>query len=150
MDAVSSLHPKRQDGNTSLKSSLHQEPAINQPIIPPTRTLNQTNTCPTTAHENPSQHTMQAVRSSLRARAAVASARSFSTSPSHSIARIIVTGRLAAEPEIQATSTGQDVVKYVVGTSYGPKDNRQTSWFRIASFQPEGPSRDHLLSLQKG
>ncbi|KAF3400385.1 hypothetical protein DPV78_005977 [Talaromyces pinophilus] len=93
---------------------------------------------------------MQAIRSSLRARAAVASARSFSTSPSHSIARIIVTGRLAAEPEIQATSTGQDVVKYVVGTSYGPKDNRQTSWFRIASFQPEGPSRDHLLSLQKG
>ena len=93
---------------------------------------------------------MQAIRSSLRARAAVASARPFSTSPAHSIARIIVTGRLAAEPEIQATSTGQDVVKYVVGTSYGPKDNRQTSWFRIASFQPEGPSRDHLLSLQKG
>lgn len=56
MDAVSSLRPKRQDGNTSLKSSLHQEPAINQPIIPPTRTLNQTNTCPTTDHENLSQH----------------------------------------------------------------------------------------------
>jgi single-stranded DNA-binding protein len=93
---------------------------------------------------------MQAIRSSLRARAAVASARSFSTSPAHSIARIIVTGRLAAEPEIQATSTGQDVIKYVVGTSYGPKDNRQTSWFRVASFQPEGASRDHLLSLQKG
>jgi Single-strand binding protein family len=95
---------------------------------------------------------MQAIRSSLRTRAALqtATARSFSSSPAHSVARMIITGRLAAEPEISATSTGQDVIKYAVGTSYGPRDNRQTSWFRVASFQPEGPGRDHLLSLAKG
>ncbi|OKL57580.1 hypothetical protein UA08_07018 [Talaromyces atroroseus] len=95
---------------------------------------------------------MQAIRSSLRTRAAASAttARSFSSSPAHSVARIIITGRLAAEPEISATSTGQDVIKYAVGTSYGPKDNRQTSWFRVASFQPEGPGRDYLLNLPKG
>lgn len=81
---------------------------------------------------------------------AALSARSFSSSSSRSVARMILTGRLAAEPELQATSTGQDVIKYAVGTSYGPKDNRQTSWFRVASFAPEGPQRDYLLGLQKG
>ncbi|GES65919.1 ssDNA binding protein [Aspergillus terreus] len=78
------------------------------------------------------------------------SARPFSSSASCSVARMIITGRLAAEPELQATSTGQDVIKYAVGSSYGPRDNRQTSWFRVSSFQPEGPQRDHLLSLPKG
>jgi hypothetical protein len=95
---------------------------------------------------------MQALRSTLRRRAPASAfaARSFSSSPSHSVARIIITGRLAAEPELQATSTGQDVIKYAVGTSYGPRDNRQTSWFRISSFPPEGPQKDYLLGLQKG
>jgi hypothetical protein len=96
---------------------------------------------------------MQAFRPLLRSRAVAAPAsgfRSFSSSPSHSIARIIITGRLAAEPELQPTSTGQDVIKYAVGTSYGSRENRQTSWFRVASFQPEGAQRDHLLSLPKG
>lgn len=100
---------------------------------------------------------MQAIRSSLRTRAAAVTtttttttARSFSSSPAHSVARMVITGRLAAEPELMATSTGRDVVKYAVGTSYGPKDNRQTSWFRVASFQPEGPARDFLLNLPKG
>ncbi|KAN0067305.1 hypothetical protein V8E54_014568 [Elaphomyces granulatus] len=83
--------------------------------------------------------------SSIRARARV-----FSSSPRSAFARIIITGRLAAEPELHATSTGQDIVRYTVGTSYGPKDNRQTSWFRISSFQPEGPWREHLLGLSKG
>ncbi|KAL4890355.1 hypothetical protein BDV59DRAFT_184849 [Aspergillus ambiguus] len=78
------------------------------------------------------------------------SARSFSSSSSRSVARMIITGRLAAEPELQATSTGQDVIKYAVGSSYGPRDNRQTSWFRVSSFQAEGPQRDHLLNLPKG
>ncbi|KAJ9192256.1 hypothetical protein DTO166G4_6290 [Paecilomyces variotii] len=90
------------------------------------------------------------LRPFLRAPATTFSARSFSSSPARSVARLIITGRLGAEPELQATSTGQDVVKYVVGTSYGPRDNRQTSWFRVSSFQQEGPQRDHLLSLPKG
>ncbi|GAD97394.1 ssDNA binding protein, putative [Paecilomyces variotii No. 5] len=90
------------------------------------------------------------LRPFLRAPATTFSARSFSSSPARSVARLILTGRLGADPELQATSTGQDVVKYVVATSYGPRDNRQTSWFRVSSFQPEGPQRDHLLSLPKG
>ncbi|KAI9844362.1 MAG: ssDNA-binding protein, mitochondrial [Sclerophora amabilis] len=61
-----------------------------------------------------------------------------------------IVGRLGAEPEIQPTSTGQDVIKYAVGTSYGPRDARQTSWFKVSSFEKEGPRRDLLLGLQKG
>ncbi|MCJ1304289.1 ssDNA-binding protein, mitochondrial [Hypocenomyce scalaris] len=76
--------------------------------------------------------------------------RAFSTTPIRPIAKITIVGRLAAEPEITATSTGQEMVRYAVGTSYGPKENRQTSWWRVASFAPEGPSRDHLTRLEKG
>jgi hypothetical protein len=76
--------------------------------------------------------------------------RSFSNSPARSLARLTLVGRLAAEPELSVASTGHELVKYAIGTSYGPKENRQTSWFRVASFLPEGPVRDHLLSLPKG
>ncbi|EAW17998.1 single-stranded DNA-binding protein [Aspergillus fischeri NRRL 181] len=98
---------------------------------------------------------MSALSSSLRpflraSSGAALSARSFSTSSPRSIARMIITGRLAAEPELHATSTGQDVIKYAVGTTYGKGDNRQTSWFRVSSFQPEGSQRDFILSLPKG
>ncbi|KAK1144582.1 ssDNA-binding protein, mitochondrial [Aspergillus melleus] len=98
---------------------------------------------------------MSAFTSSLRplvraSHGAALSARSFSSSSSRSAARMIITGRLGGEPELQATSTGQDVIKYAVGSSYGPRDNRQTSWFRVASFVPEGPQRDYLLGLPKG
>ena len=98
---------------------------------------------------------MSAFTSSLRplmraSHGAASSARSFSSSSSRSVSRMILTGRLAAEPELQATSTGQDIIRYAVGTSHGNRDNRQTSWFRIASFTPEGPQRDYLLSLPKG
>jgi single-stranded DNA-binding protein len=58
-------------------------------------------------------------------------------------------GRLGTDPEVTQTSKG-DVIKYAVGTSYGPKDNRQTSWFRVASFAPEGPVRDLTLGMTKG
>ncbi|KAI9040611.1 single-stranded DNA-binding protein [Aspergillus affinis] len=98
---------------------------------------------------------MSAFTSSLRplvraSHGAALSARSFSSSASRSVARMILTGRLGSEPELQATSTGQDVIKYAVSSSYGPRDNRQTSWFRVASFAPEGPQRDYLLGLPKG
>lgn len=94
---------------------------------------------------------MQAIRSTLRSRAAVPAltARSFSSSPAHSFARITITGRLAAEPELSSTSTGE-IVKYAIGTSTGSKENRQTSWFRIASFAPDSPARAYLLGLPKG
>ncbi|KAJ5134765.1 uncharacterized protein N7443_003614 [Penicillium atrosanguineum] len=84
------------------------------------------------------------------ARAATATARSFSSSASRSIARMILTGRLGAEPELTATSSGQEVVRYSIGTSYGPRDNRQTSWFRVGAFLPEGAQRDYIMSLPKG
>lgn len=59
-------------------------------------------------------------------------------------------GRLGADPELAETGKGQ-VIKYVVGTSYGPRDNRQTSWFRVASFAQEGtPQRDLVMGLSKG
>ncbi|KAJ5688932.1 hypothetical protein N7462_003324 [Penicillium macrosclerotiorum] len=91
------------------------------------------------------------LRPSLRlANNAAQASRGFSSSASRSIARMIVTGRLAHEPELHATSSGQDVIKYAVGSSYGPKDNRQTSWFRVSSFTPEGPQRDFIMSLPKG
>jgi hypothetical protein len=101
------------------------------------------------------QSDMSAFNSSLRpflraSSGAALSTRSFSTSSPRSIARMIITGRLAAEPELHATSTGQDVIKYAVGTSYGKGDNRQTSWFRVSSFQPEGSQRDFILGLPKG
>jgi len=76
-------------------------------------------------------------------------ARTFSSSAARNAARITITGRLGAEPELAATSTGQAIVKYSVATSSGPRDNRQTSWFRVSAFA-EGGSRDYLMSLQKG
>ncbi|KAJ5576010.1 Primosome PriB/single-strand DNA-binding [Penicillium sp. DV-2018c] len=77
-------------------------------------------------------------------------ARAFSTSPAHSVARLTLTGRLGAEPELQATSSGQEIIKYTIATSSGPVNNRHTSWFRITNFASPGPGRDLLLGLQKG
>jgi len=93
---------------------------------------------------------LSSLRPGLRMANAAQTARAFSTSPARSIARLTLTGRLGADPELQSTSSGQEVVKYVVGTSYGPRDNRQTSWFRVSNFVPEGPQRDYILGLQKG
>ncbi|KAI9818439.1 MAG: ssDNA-binding protein, mitochondrial [Pycnora praestabilis] len=76
--------------------------------------------------------------------------RTFTSTPRANLAKMTIVGRLAAEPELTATSTGQEMVRYAVGTSYGPKDNKQTSWFRVASFENEGPRRDYLMGLQKG
>lgn len=90
------------------------------------------------------------LRPGLRLGNAAQATRAFSTSPAHSLARLTLTGRLGADPELQSTASGQEVVKYTVATSYGPRENRQTSWFRISNFSPEGPQRDHILSLQKG
>lgn len=76
--------------------------------------------------------------------------RAFTTTKPSRIAKMTIVGRLAAEPELTATSTGQEIVKYAVGTSYGPRDNKHTSWFRVASFMEAGPRREFLLGLGKG
>lgn len=93
---------------------------------------------------------LSSLRPGLRMANAAQTARAFSSSPAHSIARLTLTGRLGGEPELHATSSGQEIVKYNIATSYGPKDNRQTSWFRITNFVAEGPQRDYILGLQKG
>jgi len=61
-----------------------------------------------------------------------------------------IVGRLADTPELQATSTGQEILKYAVGTNSGRGENQKTSWFRVTSFLPEGPQRDFIASLDKG
>lgn len=80
---------------------------------------------------------------------AASATRAFSTSAPRSVARISIIGNLADTPELQPTSSGREILKYAVASNSGPKDNRQTSWFRVTSFA-EGPRRDFLLSLPKG
>ncbi|KIW51446.1 hypothetical protein PV05_10164 [Exophiala xenobiotica] len=75
--------------------------------------------------------------------------RTFSTTRPSQLARMTLVGRLGADPELVDAGKTQ-LIRYVVGTSSGPKDNRQTSWFRVASFAPEGPQRDYILGLSKG
>lgn len=96
---------------------------------------------------------MSFLTSSARRAAATVPAiasRAFSTTPPSQLARLTLVGRLGTDPELSETGKGQ-VIKYVVGTSHGPKDNRQTSWFRVASFAQEGtPQRDLVMGLSKG
>ncbi|KAF2158101.1 nucleic acid-binding protein [Myriangium duriaei CBS 260.36] len=85
-------------------------------------------------------------------RAAGQATRAFSTTSPNALARMQIIGRLADTPELTPTSTGRDVIRYSLGVSHGPRDesgNRQTSWYRVASFT-EGAQRDLLLSLPKG
>lgn len=91
------------------------------------------------------------IRPSIRlASAASAAARGFSSTAQRDVARMVLTGYLGAEPELHSTSSGREIIRYSVGSSHGPRDNRQTSWFRVASFLPEGAQRDYILGLQKG
>ncbi|KAH8658633.1 hypothetical protein BGZ60DRAFT_472005 [Tricladium varicosporioides] len=77
--------------------------------------------------------------------------RAFSTSaPRSSFAKMTIIGNLADTPELVATSTGREILKYTIGTSSGPRDNQKTSWFKVTSFANEGPQRDFIASLDKG
>ncbi|RAL63375.1 hypothetical protein DID88_003799 [Monilinia fructigena] len=77
--------------------------------------------------------------------------RNFSTSArNNTFAKLTLVGRLADKPEITATSQGQEILKYAVGTSSGRGENQKTSWFRVVSFMPEGPQRDFISGLDKG
>jgi single stranded DNA-binding protein len=84
-----------------------------------------------------------------RSPAAFTAARAFSTSAPRSLARMSIIGHLADAPEVHSTASGREIVKYAVASNSGPRDNRQTSWFRVTSFT-DGPRRDYLLSLPKG
>ncbi|KAI1196605.1 nucleic acid-binding protein [Nemania serpens] len=76
--------------------------------------------------------------------------RAFSASAHRDIAKVTLVGNLAATPEVRATSTGKEVIEYSVASNDGRKDNRHTSWFRVATFVEAGPQRDYLTSLPKG
>ncbi|KAF7879623.1 hypothetical protein EAF04_000818 [Stromatinia cepivora] len=77
--------------------------------------------------------------------------RNFSTSArNNTFAKLTLVGRLADKPEVTATSQGQEILKYVVGTSVGKGENQKTSWFRVVSFMPDGPQRDFISGLDKG
>jgi hypothetical protein len=84
------------------------------------------------------------------ARPSAIATRAFSSTTPRPVARITIVGNLADTPELQATSTGHEILKYAVASNSGPRENRQTSWFRVVSFEPEGPRRDFLQSLPKG
>ncbi|KAI0114864.1 nucleic acid-binding protein [Daldinia grandis] len=77
-------------------------------------------------------------------------ARAFSASACRDIAKITLVGNLGASPEIKATSTGREMVEYAIASNHGSKENRQTSWFKVACFMEEGPRRDFLTGLPKG
>lgn len=77
--------------------------------------------------------------------------RAFSTTRSAQLARITIVGRLGTDPEVvELQNNSNPLVKYVVGSDSGPRDNRTTSWFRVAAFPPEGPVRDAVMGLTKG
>ncbi|KAI5924931.1 hypothetical protein F4810DRAFT_102866 [Camillea tinctor] len=76
--------------------------------------------------------------------------RAFSATAPRDVAKITLIGNLAASPEVRATSTGREMIEYAVASNHGPKDNRQTSWFRVSTFAEEGPRRDFITSLTKG
>ena len=76
--------------------------------------------------------------------------RAFSTSRSSQLARITVIGRVGTDPETIESTKGVTVVKYVVGSSSGPKDKQETSWFKISAFPKSDTQRDFYNSLTKG
>jgi len=93
---------------------------------------------------------MQSIRAALPR--AGSSLRAFSTTTPRSLARMQLIGRMADQAELNPTSTGREITRFALGVSSGPKDeqgNRQTSWYKVASFV-EGPQRDLLLELPKG
>ena len=91
--------------------------------------------------------------SSFLARRAIAAprfARAFSSTPARPVAKITIVVNLAQTPELQPTSTGREILKYAVASNQGRGENTKTSWFRITSFESEGPRRDYFQSVPKG
>lgn len=91
--------------------------------------------------------------SAFLARRAVAAprfARAFSGTSARPLAKITIVGNLAQNPELSATSTGREILKYSIASNHGRGENAKTSWFRVTSFEPEGPRRDYFQSLAKG
>lgn len=79
------------------------------------------------------------------------SLRAFSTTRPTHLARMTLVGRFGADPEL-VDRPGLSIVRHVLGTSHGTKDNPQTSWFRITSFVNEAQEsrKNFLMGLEKG
>ncbi|KAJ4418824.1 ssDNA-binding protein, mitochondrial [Neurospora sp. IMI 360204] len=75
--------------------------------------------------------------------------RSFSSTSARGLARVQIIGNLADTPEVRATSTGREMIKYAIASNSGPRSTPLTSWFNVTSFA-EGKARDFLLTLPKG
>lgn len=90
--------------------------------------------------------------SSLRSlfRPAATARRTFTTSARTNYAKLAVIGRLAAQPEAHASSTGRTYVRYALATSHGARDNERTSWWNVTSFPTSDAQKDYLLNLPKG
>ncbi|KAH6850252.1 glucose inhibited division protein A-domain-containing protein [Chaetomium sp. MPI-CAGE-AT-0009] len=76
-------------------------------------------------------------------------ARTFSSTASRPVARITIVGNLADTPELRASSTGRDYLRYSVASNSGHGEHRKTSWFNVSYFG-EGPQRDFFQTLPKG
>lgn len=76
--------------------------------------------------------------------------RAFSTSRPSQLARVTLIGRLGVDAESTATSKGTPIIKYVLGSNTGSKENPETSWFRVTAFPKTDGSKEYLSSLAKG
>jgi tRNA uridine 5-carboxymethylaminomethyl modification enzyme len=91
-----------------------------------------------------------ASRAVCRPSAASAAPRTFSSTASRPVARITIVGNLADTPELRASSTGREYLRYAVASNSGSGENRKTSWFNVSCFVGEGPRRDFYQGLPKG
>lgn len=89
-----------------------------------------------------------AIRTPL-ASANTAAARAFSTSAVRPYSRVQLIGNLGTDPELVATSTGRELIRYTLAVQHGRGENAKTSWFKISSFA-EGAQKEYLLNLTKG
>jgi len=78
------------------------------------------------------------------------SSRLFSTTPASRLAKITVVGRLAATPEVITTSSGQEIIRYAVGTNHGRGEKQSTSWWKVANFPRDEQQKDRMLNLTVG
>ncbi|KAF8665714.1 hypothetical protein AX16_000164 [Volvariella volvacea WC 439] len=95
----------------------------------------------------------------LRAASQRTGLRAFSTTPTRSadLAKLVLIGNLAREPEAKVTKTDKEYVVYTVAThnfpppppdANGERRSAGTTWHRILSFQE--PANRYLQTLQKG
>lgn len=143
-------HPALFSGSSAHKSWRLNPLSPFPPLTSQRRNLSARSSPSSTSPSHP-QHfdSMSFLTRQMTSRVPTLSSRAFSTSRPSQLARLTLVGRLGVDPELIETSKGTQIIRYVIGTSHGPKDNRQTSWFRVASFA-EGPQRDYLMGLSKG